>query len=246
LILIDYKIFIFHLPLILTASANLITMSCQTSCSGQEKAASCGNEHPTQYKFKLVYFDGRGLGEGPRLALALCGAEFEDVRLSDEQFKSQKDSFPFKQAPVLYVNDQPIPQSNAIERFVLNHFGHTYKCGLTQARADAFAEAVRDIAFAYQKTKINDEEKKKFYTEVVPNSLKLLEEYSLKHGKGWAVGDKPTIADVKLYYIYERADKKILDEHLGKSYPHLAGLVRKFEQHPNIAKYLAKRPASEW
>jgi len=179
-------------------------MSCQTSCSGQEKAAcqtSCG-EHPTQYKFKLVYFDGRGLGEGPRLSLALSGAEWEDVRLTDDQFESQKGALPFKQAPVLFVNDQPIPQSNAIERFVLNHFGHTFKCGLTQARADAFAEAVRDVVNAYNKARSNDEEKKKFYSEFVPQNLKLLEEYSLKHGKGWAVGDKPSIADVKLYYIY--------------------------------------------
>jgi len=220
-------------------------MSCQTSCSGQEKAA-CQTEHPTQYKFKLVYFDGRGLGEGPRLALALSGAEWEDVRLSDDQFKAQKDNFPFKQAPVLFVNDQIIPQSNAIERFVLGHHGHCFKCGLTQARADAFAEAVRDIVNAYNKAKSNEDDKKKFYSEFVPQNLKLLEEFSLKHGKGWAVGDKPSIADVKLYYIYERADKSILSEHMGKHFPHLASLIHKFEQLPNIAKYLAKRPVTEW
>jgi len=224
-------------------------MSCQTSCSGQEKAAcqtSCSEQHPTQYKFKLVYFDGRGLGEGPRLALALSGAEYEDVRLSDDQFELQKSALPFKQAPVLFVNDQPIAQSNAIERFVLCHHGHTFKCGLTQARADAFAEAVRDVVVAHNQAKSNEEDKKKFYSECVPQSLKLLEEYSLKYGKGWVVGDKPSIADVKLYYIYERADKKILSEHMSKHFPHLASLINKFEQLPNIAKYLAKRPVTEW
>jgi hypothetical protein len=43
-------------------------------------------------KYKLLYFDGKGRGEPIRLLFHIIGVEFEDVRLSDEEWETVKQS----------------------------------------------------------------------------------------------------------------------------------------------------------
>ena len=42
--------------------------------------------------YKLTYFDAKARAEVPRLLFAKAGVEYEDVRVSHEQFKDLKDS----------------------------------------------------------------------------------------------------------------------------------------------------------
>ena len=42
--------------------------------------------------YKLTYFDGRGAGEVSRQILAYAGQQFEDKRVSQEQWPALKDS----------------------------------------------------------------------------------------------------------------------------------------------------------
>jgi glutathione S-transferase len=70
---------------------------------------------------KLTYFDIAGLAEAIRLACFVGGLEFEDERLNFEQFAKLKDTFPFKQVPILTINENiVVAQSNAILRYVGN------------------------------------------------------------------------------------------------------------------------------
>uniref|UniRef100_A0A8R1IN84 glutathione transferase n=1 Tax=Caenorhabditis japonica TaxID=281687 RepID=A0A8R1IN84_CAEJA len=72
--------------------------------------------------YKLTYFPTRGLAEVSRQLFQLAGVEFEDERLPKEEFLERKDTYPFKQVPVLSVDGHQIPQSVAIARYLGNKF----------------------------------------------------------------------------------------------------------------------------
>lgn len=43
-------------------------------------------------KYKLFYFDSKGRGEPIRLMLHIIGVEFEDIRLSHEEWETNRHS----------------------------------------------------------------------------------------------------------------------------------------------------------
>ena len=49
---------------------------------------------------KLTYFNGRGRAETARYVLAYAGAEYEDNRITGEQFAELKPSLNYGQLPV--------------------------------------------------------------------------------------------------------------------------------------------------
>jgi glutathione S-transferase len=67
-------------------------------------------------KPKLFYFDAPvSRGEECRLAFSLAGLDFEDVRLSREQWLAMKPTSPFGGLPILEIPDKaPLAHSNAI------------------------------------------------------------------------------------------------------------------------------------
>ncbi len=70
-------------------------------------------------KYKLTYFDfDGGRGEPIRIAFHSADIEFEDHRISFEEFVAQRDSMPFRCTPVLEVDGVPVTQSNAMARYV--------------------------------------------------------------------------------------------------------------------------------
>eukprot|EP01091_Cochliopodium_minus_P018090 TRINITY_DN7253_c0_g1_i2.p1 TRINITY_DN7253_c0_g1~~TRINITY_DN7253_c0_g1_i2.p1 ORF type:complete len:120 (-),score=32.98 TRINITY_DN7253_c0_g1_i2:629-988(-) len=70
-------------------------------------------------KLKLTYFNSPGRAEGIRIALFMGGVEFEDERISKEEFVNRKQSLPYLAVPVLTLEDgEVIAQSKAILRYV--------------------------------------------------------------------------------------------------------------------------------
>jgi glutathione S-transferase len=67
---------------------------------------------------KLEYFDMKGLAEPIRQVLNYANIKFEDCRLSSEEFAKSKESFKFKQMPVMTVNGEKFAQSKALLRYV--------------------------------------------------------------------------------------------------------------------------------
>lgn len=67
---------------------------------------------------KLEYFDIFGVGEKVRLALALNGAKWEDVRLTRNQWKERKPTARYGQLPMMTLCDgREIYQSDAMLRY---------------------------------------------------------------------------------------------------------------------------------
>tara|TARA_B110001450_G_scaffold194626_1_gene182924 strand:+ start:344 stop:1156 length:813 start_codon:yes stop_codon:yes gene_type:complete len=74
------------------------------------------NAHP---RLKLTYFDTEGLAQASRNTLEYGNNNFEDLRVSMEEFDVLKTSLPYGQVPVLTVDeDTTIAQSKTILRYV--------------------------------------------------------------------------------------------------------------------------------
>ena len=69
--------------------------------------------------YKLTYFDfDGGRGEPIRIALHAAGIEFEDERLSFEQFGKMRQGTPFNALPVLNIDGADVTQTNSLLRYV--------------------------------------------------------------------------------------------------------------------------------
>jgi glutathione S-transferase len=77
-------------------------------------------------QFKFTYFTFKALGEVSRVLFALANQEYENVRLSSEEWPKYKQQMILEQLPVLDVTENgktvQIAQSNAIERYLATRF----------------------------------------------------------------------------------------------------------------------------
>uniref|UniRef100_A0A1I7TDA8 glutathione transferase n=1 Tax=Caenorhabditis tropicalis TaxID=1561998 RepID=A0A1I7TDA8_9PELO len=73
--------------------------------------------------YKLTYFNARGLAEISRQLFHLAGVEFEDHRLTEEEFAALKPNLPTGQVPILYIDNVPFSQSTAFARYLARKFG---------------------------------------------------------------------------------------------------------------------------
>jgi len=96
---------------------------------------------------RLVYFDGAGRAEATRLAFHIGGIEFEDVRLTGQQFGERKQSgeFLFGQLPVLYVNGEQYCQSSSILRYAGKLAGIYPQDPLAALKVDMLIDCVGDL-----------------------------------------------------------------------------------------------------
>ena len=115
---------------------------------------------------KLVYFNVRGLAETSRMILALGEQKYEDFRypldvvdmtthqMVKEEFDKDKADgklvSSLNKVPYLEVDNQIIPQSKAIERFLASRFNMMGESDIERARIDSICECVRDFKDMYQ------------------------------------------------------------------------------------------------
>ncbi len=96
--------------------------------------------------FKLTYFDfPGGRGEPIRIAFHAAGIDFEDHRISFDEFLQTREQMRFNCAPVLHIDGEAVTQSNAMLRFV-GRQANLYPEDATQALyCDEAMEAVEDL-----------------------------------------------------------------------------------------------------
>ena len=159
-------------------------------------------------KPKLYYFDAPvSRGEECRLALAIAGADFEDVRLSREEWLAKKPTTPYGSVPYLEVEGKGVlAQSNAI----LSYIGRGHALHPTDAfeaaRHEAMMEHVEDLRHKVSPTlRITDEAEKKkareaIVAEVMPPWAAAAEKHISADGPFFS-GSKIHVVDVKLHMI---------------------------------------------
>jgi glutathione S-transferase len=152
-------------------------------------------------KPKLTYFDAPvSRGEECRLAFHVAGVDFEDVRLSRDQWLAFKPKTPFGSVPVLEMpGHAPLAQSNAILVLIGRQHGLHPKDDFEAARHEAMMCHVEDLRANVAPTlRIADEaEKKQAREALVASFLPTWGENAEKH----ILGDGPFFAGQKLHVV---------------------------------------------
>lgn len=169
-------------------------------------------------KITLTYFDIKGnRGQTARLALELAGKHYIDDRISFEEFRAMKPSFPFGSVPILQVDEHLFSQSNAINRYVGKTCDLYPSDPLQAAFCDEVMDGVEDIGNCIAPTmRIKDKEQLKATRAAlsetsIPRYLKGLAK-CLKRGGGKHYADnKLTIADLKSFVLVRWLIGGILD-----------------------------------
>lgn len=98
-------------------------------------------------KYKLTYFDfDGGRAEPIRIAFHAAGIEFNDQRISFQQFGEMRLSTPFNSVPVLELDGAEITQTNAIARYVGKMAGLYPEDALQALYCDEVMSAYEDVS----------------------------------------------------------------------------------------------------
>ncbi|KAK2140427.1 hypothetical protein LSH36_1353g00034 [Paralvinella palmiformis] len=203
-------------------------------------------------KYKITYFNGTGRAEIARWMFALAGQDYEDHRVSREDWQKIKADTPFQQVPILTVDDTfQFSQSLAIAKFLAKRFGFMGKDEYEEARINMILECTEDMVKPLVKAIFYDDEsktgKEKWEGSERSSFLERFEKVLRKNnnGDGYFVGDGISVADIWFCIVSDYfADEESLD---WSKYPKLAALRERVEKgNKQIAEWIAKRPKGDF
>jgi glutathione S-transferase len=199
--------------------------------------------------YKLYYFPARGRAEAIRFVFKEAGVEFEDVRVTGEDWgKTYKEESPFGYMPILEVDGKKISGSYVCARFLGEKFGLAGENEFQNAEIASVGDAIHDlegdvVKFVFEK---DPEAKAKLQKELketkFPMRFKYLERQAAKADEYFF--GKVTWVDFTFYLWVEIILKEFataLDE-----FPKLKGIMAKVPERPNIKKWIAERPESSF
>ncbi|EFO84537.1 CRE-GST-13 protein [Caenorhabditis remanei] len=201
--------------------------------------------------YKLTYFLSRGLADVSRQLFHLAGVEFEDERLNRDQFLERKESFPFKQVPVLTVDGLEIPQSMAIARYLATKFGFAGKTPEESALVDAFVDQFKDFyaeIHDYFYTMLGftqldgEEQKEKVLIPARDKFLPLLAKFLAKSKSGFLVDSGITFAD--LIIVDDMTTLINWWPQYADGYPEILAWRERVMNYPKLKEYIEKRPVT--
>lgn len=226
---------------------------CEASaCHDEKKCEAHGEEKP---KIKLYYFNVRGRAEIIRWLLAYVKADWEDVRVSQEEWKKLKPTMPLGQLPVLEVTCangevHKLCQTMTIVRSIAGKHCLMGKDMKQKISIDLAVETLREIGDAMSLLHhLEGEHKTKtiecIKNELIPRNLGFLEKKIQAHGPEKC---EITYAGICLAVMFDALvnDKYTTCDDLKAKYPGLAIVAHKVYDNPEIKAYLAKRPVSEF
>ncbi|CAD5217678.1 unnamed protein product [Bursaphelenchus xylophilus] len=91
-------------------------------------------------KYKLIYFDARGICESIRLLFRYANESFVDERITKKKWLAIKDSTFYGKIPILEVDGKPLAQCYAISRYLARQFGLAGKDDWEAAKLDEAAD----------------------------------------------------------------------------------------------------------
>ena len=202
-------------------------------------------------KYKLTYFnfDG-GRGEPVRIAFHAAGIEFEDHRISFEEFMKTRADMRFTCAPVLEVDNVVVTQSNAMLRYVGKMAGLYPEDDLQALYCDEAMGALEDLLHQIvQSFGLEGDELKAAREKLVDGwlsvFLKGLEEILERGGGEYFADNRLTVADLKVYVQIRSLRAGTLDHVPTDLVDKLApGLVRhqeRVDSDPIVTAYYASR-----
>eukprot|EP00434_Breviolum_minutum_P003491 symbB.v1.2.003070.t1/scaffold124.1/size443775/10 len=224
--------------------------------------SSCfeGFKPPQRPKGKLVlkYFDIAGRAEPIRLALALGEYTFQDVRLRGEEWgEKEKESAPFKQLPVLYIDGVPLAQTKAILRYlgrVTQFQGKSlYPTDpYVSAKVDEIMDAFDDLwillapTYRIQNQAQKEQARQRLFEEGEAKGLiQIFESTLAKSTNGYVIAEAGfSVADL-MYFAFLSMVRSGFVEGLGpkllSGYPHILRHKELVAAMPEVQKYYKKQ-----
>jgi glutathione S-transferase len=197
---------------------------------------------------KLTYFDAPvSRGEECRLAFAIAGVDFDDHRITREQWAALKPTTPFGSVPVLEVPGRPpIAQSNAILALIGRLHGLHPTDPFEAAHHEAVMCAVEDLrALVAPSGRLPEIEKRIAREQLAAGPLPTWAKHvEAQIGEGpFYAGAKPHVVDVKLYMGVRAFRNGVLD-HIPTTVfdgsPKLIRLCDAVAEHPAVKAWIAK------
>jgi len=191
-----------------------------------------------------------------RIALHLGSIDFEDTRISRDEFlRSRKTGklddgtvIPFRQIPCLNVDGQSINQTGGISRFCGKISGlYPMENAVDAALIDQVIDMATDLTVLLGPSgKEKNEEKKRSMREklaqgILVQKIGFLEEL-LEKGKGdWFVGKNITIADLAIWRLMGWLTSGVIDylpTNLIAPFPNLKRVCLNVEKHPKVMEWI--------
>ncbi|XP_045451694.1 glutathione S-transferase 2-like [Melitaea cinxia] len=201
-------------------------------------------------KVVFYYFPVKALGESARLLLTYGGQEFEDRRVSKEEWPAIKPSTPFGQMPVLEIDGKQYAQSLAISRYLGRKYGLNGKDIEEDFEIDQNVEFLNDIrakaaTVQYEADEVLKEKKHEDYSKnVYPAMLSKLDEI-IKKNNGHIAAGKLTWADFVFAGLFDYLKSMLRIPDLEKKYPSYQQVIDNVYANPKIAAYKEKAPKSD-
>ncbi|KAI9582958.1 glutathione S-transferase isoform X2 [Glossina fuscipes] len=216
---------------------------------GEAGAPPAEPTEPVKHTYTLFYFNVKALAEPLRYLFAYGGIEYEDVRVTRDEWPALKPTMPMGQMPVLEVDGKRVHQSISMARFLAKVVGLGGATPWEDLQVDIVVDTINDfrLKIAVVSYEPEDEIKEKklvtLNNEVIPFYLEKLEQ-TVKDNEGHLALGKLTWADVYFAGILDYMNYMVKRD-LLEAYPALRGVVDTVNAMDPIKAWIEKRPQTE-
>ncbi|XP_069101468.1 glutathione S-transferase 1-like [Argopecten irradians] len=202
--------------------------------------------------WKITYFNGRGRAESSRIILTEAGVPFEDIRINSEEWGALKESTPTHTLPIVETDEGLVlSQSAAIIRYLGKRFGMRSDDPMEEYRIDLVMNIMDDLvdkklipALFEKDPTVKAEKMKTVEANDLEGFMKLLTRELNEGGHGFFVGEKLTIADVKVFTVLETMETAFPET--WAKWKDIREFKERIAARPKIAEWIEKRPKTWW
>ena len=203
----------------------------------------------TNYKLTYFDFDG-GRGEPIRIAFHHGGIEFEDERISFEEFMKMRESTRFNSVPTMEIDGNVVTQTNAMLRHVGRKVGLYPEDEMQAFYCDEPMDAVEDLLHRIVGTfGLEGDELKKAREELAAGWLTTfivgLDELLTRGGGDYFADNRLTVDDLKVFVQMRSLASGMLDhvptDIVEQIAPALAEHRDRIGADPIVTQYYASR-----
>lgn len=202
-------------------------------------------------RFRLTYFDvDGGRGEPVRIAFHAAGVDFEDHRISFDEFMKTRGDLRFTCAPELEVDGVTVTQSNSMLRYVGKMAGLYPEDDLQALYCDEVMDAVEDLLHQVVQTMGLEGDELKAARQKLADGwlsvfIKGLAELLERGGGAYFAANRLTVADLKVFVQIRSLRAGTLDhiptDFVDKLAPGLVKHEERVGNDPIVTAYYAAR-----